>query len=60
MRISVVKEIKPQESRVGLAPSGPAELVNCGHTVFVETGASSAKTRLGRTPSSQTHTSKMP
>jgi alanine dehydrogenase len=39
MRISVVKEIKPQEERVGLAPAGAAELVRSGHTVYVETGA---------------------
>jgi alanine dehydrogenase len=39
MRISVVKEIKPQEARVGLTPAGAAELVRNGHTVYVETGA---------------------
>jgi len=39
MRISVVKEIKPQEERVGLTPAGAAELIRSGHTVFVETGA---------------------
>ena len=39
MRISVVKEIKPQEQRVGLTPAGAADLVRSGHTVYVETGA---------------------
>ena len=39
MRISVVKEIKPQEARVGLTPAGAADLVRRGHTVFVESGA---------------------
>jgi len=39
MRISVVKEIKPQEERVGLTPAGAADLVRSGHTVYVETGA---------------------
>lgn len=39
MRISVVKEIKPQEQRVGLTPAGAADLVRSGHTVFVESGA---------------------
>ena len=39
MRISVVKEIKPQEERVGLTPAGAADLVRSGHTVFVEAGA---------------------
>ncbi|MFJ4229180.1 alanine dehydrogenase [Paenarthrobacter nicotinovorans] len=39
MRISVVKEIKPQEARVGLTPAGAADLVGRGHTVYVESGA---------------------
>ncbi|MCZ4522321.1 alanine dehydrogenase [Rhodococcus ruber] len=39
MRISVVKEIKPQEARVGLTPGGAADLVRSGHTVLVERGA---------------------
>lgn len=39
MRISVVKEIKPQEERVGLTPANVSELVRSGHTVFVESGA---------------------
>lgn len=39
MRISVVKEIKPQEARVGLTPAGAADLVRRGHQVSVETGA---------------------
>ena len=39
MHISVVKEIKPQEARVGLTPGGAADLVRSGHTVLVERGA---------------------
>jgi alanine dehydrogenase len=39
MIIGVPKEIKTEEFRVGLTPSGARELVRDGHTVFVETGA---------------------
>lgn len=39
MIIGVPKEIKPQESRVGLVPSGVKALRNRGHRVLVETGA---------------------
>ena len=39
MRIGVVREIKPQESRVALAPVGAGELGRHGHRVLVETGA---------------------
>ncbi|MGO1948291.1 MAG: alanine dehydrogenase [Mycobacteriaceae bacterium] len=39
MRISVVREIKPQEARVGLTPAGVLELTRRGHTVAVEAGA---------------------
>lgn len=39
MRISTVREIKTQESRVGLTPAGAATLVADGHDVFVERGA---------------------
>jgi alanine dehydrogenase len=39
MRIATVKEIKTQESRVGLTPAGAATLVQDGHDVFVEQGA---------------------
>ncbi|MFF2298529.1 alanine dehydrogenase [Arthrobacter sp. NPDC058127] len=42
MRIAVVKEIKPQEARVGLTPAGVADLVRRGHIVFVESGAGTA------------------
>ncbi|MDJ1371024.1 alanine dehydrogenase [Gulosibacter molinativorax] len=42
MRISVVKEIKPQETRVGLTPAGVTDLVQHGHEVFVERGAGDA------------------
>jgi len=39
MLIGVPKEIKPQEFRVGLVPSGVRELVAAGHEVLVETHA---------------------
>ena len=39
MRISVVKEIKPQETRVALTPAGVTDLVQRNHTVCVERGA---------------------
>ncbi len=39
MKVAVVKEIKPQESRVALTPAGVDRLVAAGHTVIVETGA---------------------
>ncbi len=39
MRIGVPKEIKTQENRVGLGPTGVAELRAHGHEVWVETGA---------------------
>jgi alanine dehydrogenase len=37
--IGVPKEIKPQENRVGLIPSGVKTLVQRGHTVLVQQGA---------------------
>ena len=39
MKIGVPKEIKNNESRVGLTPGGAFELVNSGHTVFIEVSA---------------------
>ena len=39
MRIGVPKEIKTQEFRVGMTPSGVATLVGRGHTVLVEQNA---------------------
>ncbi|HTO80270.1 MAG TPA: alanine dehydrogenase [Methylocystis sp.] len=39
MRISVPREIKDNEYRVGLTPSSVAELVDHGHAVLVEKGA---------------------
>ena len=39
MRIGVPKEIKTQEFRVGMTPSGVATLVARGHNVLVEQGA---------------------
>jgi alanine dehydrogenase len=42
MTIGVPKEVKDQESRVGLVPSGALALVEAGHRVLVETGAGQA------------------
>src|ERR1041384_4424442 len=39
MRIGVPKEIKTQEFRVGMTPSGVAILASRGHTVLIEQGA---------------------
>ena len=39
MQIGVPKEIKPEEKRVAITPSGVAALVSHGHTVLVERGA---------------------
>jgi len=39
MIVGVPKEIKPDEARVALIPSGVAAFVAHGHTVFVEQGA---------------------
>jgi alanine dehydrogenase len=39
MIISVPKEIKPQEFRVGLAPSAAYQLIKRGHRILVEQGA---------------------
>ena len=39
MIIGVPKEIKVNESRVSLVPSGVEELVKLGHKVFVENNA---------------------
>ena len=36
MKVGVPKEIKNNENRVGMTPSGVAELVKRGHTVFVQ------------------------
>ena len=36
MRIGVPKEIKNNENRVGMTPSGVAELVKRGHNVTVQ------------------------
>jgi len=42
MKISVPKEIKNHEYRVGLVPHSVAELTHLGHEVFVETQAGAA------------------
>jgi alanine dehydrogenase len=39
MIIGIPKEIKTHEYRVGITPSGVAELKNDGHTILVESGA---------------------
>jgi alanine dehydrogenase len=39
MNIGIPKEIKTNENRVAVVPSGVAALVAAGHAVFVETGA---------------------
>ena len=39
MRISVPKEVKPDEYRVGMMPVGAEALVSAGHSVKVEQGA---------------------
>ncbi len=39
MKIGVPKEIKTNEHRVALIPSGVAALIEAGHTVMVESGA---------------------
>ena len=39
MKIGVPKEIKVNESRVGLVPGGVRQLVHDGHQVFIETAA---------------------
>ncbi|HUN82234.1 MAG TPA: alanine dehydrogenase [Phycisphaerae bacterium] len=41
MIVGVVKEIKPDEYRVGMVPAGVAELVRAGHQVLVEKEAGS-------------------
>ena len=39
MIISVIKEIKNNENRVGLTPAGSEALIRAGHTVLVEKSA---------------------
>ena len=39
MKIGIPKEIKTNESRVALVPSGAESLITAGHSVLVETGA---------------------
>ena len=39
MKIGVLKEIKEQEKRVALTPTGTRALVQHGHSVLVEAGA---------------------
>lgn len=39
MKIGIPKEIKNNENRVGITPTGVKTLVKAGHTVMVEKGA---------------------
>ena len=39
MRIGIPKEIKAEEKRVAITPSGVAALVSHGHQVLIERGA---------------------
>jgi alanine dehydrogenase len=39
MKIGIPKEIKPQENRVAITPSGVASFVQAGHQVYVQTDA---------------------
>lgn len=39
MKIGIPREIKPQENRVGVIPSGVIELIKHNHNVYVETNA---------------------
>ena len=39
MKVGVPKEVKNNEYRVAITPSGAHELVRHGHEVFIETGA---------------------
>ena len=39
MRIGIPKEIKTEEYRVAITPSGVEELVKRGHTVYVQENA---------------------
>jgi len=39
MKIGIPKEIKPQENRVAVTPSGVASFVQAGHQVCIEAGA---------------------
>lgn len=36
MIVGIPKEIKNNENRVGMTPAGVAELIKCGHTVYVQ------------------------
>lgn len=39
MKIGIPREIKKNEYRVAVTPAGVAELVNCGHEVYIQQGA---------------------
>ena len=39
MKIGIPKEIKANESRVALVPSGAESLIAAGHSVLIEAGA---------------------
>ena len=42
MKIGIPKEIKNNESRVGMTPAGVAELIRHGHDVYVQHTAGEA------------------
>ena len=42
MQLGVPREIKAQEFRVGMTPTGARELVGAGHSVLIESGAGDA------------------
>lgn len=42
MKIGVPKEIKPQETRVGMTPAGVVSLVEQGHEILIQSGAGQA------------------
>lgn len=39
MKIGIPKEVKPNENRVAITPSGVMEFVKCGHEVYIQDGA---------------------
>lgn len=39
MKIGIPTEIKPDENRVALTPSGAMDLINAGHDVYIQQGA---------------------
>src|ERR687889_598005 len=48
MKVGVPTEIKPDEYRVAITPSGVRELTDHGHEVFVQSGAGEGSTIADR------------